>query len=484
MTLEEYAALDGMALAHLVRARQVRPEELAALANAAVAALNPELNAVVEVFEDAAAPAPGVDGPFYGVPFLAKDLVLQRAGRLNECGSRFAQGLRAEETSHLAERHDRAGLVTIGRTATPEFGFNVTTESLLSGPTRNPWDLSRSAGGSSGGAAAAVAAGIVPMAHANDGGGSIRIPAACCGLVGLKPSRGRISAGPGHGNILSGLAAEHAVTRSVRDCALLLDATAGPMPGDWLTLPHPASSFLAATDAIDAQPLKIGVTSRSWTGVAVHEEAVSAVRATAVLLESLGHEVREVQVQIDAEAFEAANADVWCASIAHPVASLEAETGRKADADVLEPATLACLDHGRRLSAVDHLKTETTLNRVSRQAARAFEDIDVLMTPVLAEPVAALGRFLPTQVADVRSFVDSLFTYAPFTALFNVTGQPAISLPLHMSRDRLPIGVQFVARPGEEHILLMLAAELERAIPWAGRRPPVHAASLASGPSR
>lgn len=476
MTLDEYVALDACGMADLVASGEVHPRELATAARAAIARANPHVNAVLEVFH--ATPPEQTAGPLAGVPFLRKDLLLQEEGQLSECGSRLSAGLRCRYTSELARRYARAGLNTIGRTSTPEFGFSVTTEPAYGGATRNPWNLAYSAGGSSGGAAAAVASGMVPMAHASDGGGSIRIPAACCGLVGLKPTRGRISFGPGHASALLGLCIEHAVTRSVRDCAALLDATQGAAAGDPFVIPAPLRTY---AEEVGAPPrrLRIAWTRSSWTGAEVDPEVAEAVERTAKLCEDLGHELTEARPKVDAEAFDEGNLRIWTAAIAYAVDKLSASMERAASAETLEAATLACFAHGKSLSAADLLEAEDLLNKSCRQAATFFADYDVLLTPTIARRVAKLGELDGTaHRGDARAWMHKIFAYAPFTALFNATGQPAIALPLAQDSNGLPIGMQFVARFGAEDVLFRLAGSLEAVAPWRDHRPPLWAASI------
>jgi amidase len=476
MTVDEYVELDACRMAELVSQRQLQASELAEAALAAIAKTNPHVNAVLEVFPDRVSKAQA-DGRFAGVPFLRKDLLIQEAGQLCECGSRLAVGLRCPTTSELAVRYARAGLNTIGRTNTPEFGFHVTTEPVLGGPTRNPWSLSHSAGGSSGGAAAAVASGMVPMAHGNDGGGSIRIPAACCGLVGLKPSRGRISLGPGHGTALLGLCVEHAVTRSVRDSAALLDVTHGASPGDPFIIPVPPRSY---AEEVGASPgrLHIAWTKNTWTDADVDPDVASAVQRTAALCEALGHRVVEAKPAIDAEPFGVANTRIWTAAIAYAVDRLVSTTGRSASLATLEHATLVAYEYGKSLSAADLLEAEDMLNKACRQASEFFAQYDVLLTPTIARRVASLGELdANAPIADAAEWTRRIFSYAPFTALFNATGQPAISLPLEQDPSGLPIGMQFVAGFGEEGLLFRLAARLEEAASWHRRRPAIWAAN-------
>lgn len=476
MTLNDYASYDAVGLAQLVRRGEISPRELAETALAAIAAVNPKINAVVETFPERAASATG-SGPLGGVPFLRKDILIQEEGGLTEFGSRLAAGLRMPNASELALRYRRAGLVILGRTATPELAFNATTENVKDGPTRNPWDVTRSVGGSSGGSAAIVAAGAVPAAHGNDGGGSIRIPAACCGIVGLKPTRGRVSLGPDHGTVLLGLVAEHALTRTVRDSAAILDATQGTSPGDPYVIAAPARPFSAELGA-PAGRLKIAYTKKAWTGVSVDPEIAAAVDRTAKLCSGLGHDLTETGPVIDAEAFSLATQNIWCGFIALGIEALASATGRKPGPETLEASSLACFAYGKSLTAVDLYRAEDVMNRVSRKTAAFFASYDVLLTPTVARRTLPIGDALLNGNAPdltAEKWVRQIFTYAPFTSLFNTTGQPAISLPLEQDGDGLPVGMQLVARYGAEATLFRLAASLEEARPWKDRHPAIWA---------
>ena len=476
MKLDEYSRYDAMGLAELVRQRAVTARELAQTALAAIAAVNREINAVVETFPEGAANATGA-GPLGGVPFLRKDILIQEMGGLTEFGSRLAAGLKMPNASELALRYQRAGLVTLGRTTTPELAFNATTENVKDGATRNPWDVSQSPGGSSGGSAAIVAAGAVPAAHGNDGGGSIRIPAACCGLVGLKPTRGRVSLGPDHGTVLLGLVVEHALTRTVRDSAVILDATQGAAPGDPYVIAPPARPYLEELGAPVGR-LRIAYTKKAWTGVDVAPELAAAVDRTAKLCSDLGHDLVEAGPVIDAEAFGVATQNIWCSFLALGIKGLSAATGREPGPRTLEASSLACLEYGKSLTAVDLYLADDVMNRTSRDVAKFFSSYDVLLTPTIAQRTLAIGAGLLNGNASgltAEKWVRQIFTYAPFTSLFNTTGQPAISLPLEQDSDGLPVGMQFVARYGEEALLFRLAASLELANPWKERRPAIWA---------
>jgi amidase len=468
MHTSEYLEYDATGLADLVRDGEVTAHELARCALDLVDERNPALNAVLETFEDvtdivAAAPQ---DAPFSGVPFLIKDLVIQAEGRTSEMGSRLAAGFQAPGDSDLMRRFREAGLVTLGRTATPEMGYNVATETLQAGVCRNPWNPEHSPGGSSGGAAAAVAAGIVPMAHANDGGGSIRIPAACCGLLGLKPTRGRVPIGPGAAEGLGGFGIEFAVTRSVRDAARLLDAVQGPGVGDPYRIPPPAQAYTAAMRQ-PPEGLVIAVCDEPWSGVPVDPEVRETLHAVAAACESMGHHVEAARPELDAEAFSRANTDLWSASIAHWIVDICAASGREAGPDTLEQSTLAVYEHGLSLSAVDLLHADDVFNRVNRDFGAFFARHDLLLTPTVAQLPWPVGQHASHGGSfTAQGWTDFVFTPAPFTAMFNCTGQPAVSLPLGRSESGLPIGIQFAAGYGREDLLLGLAAAFEETMPW------------------
>ena len=475
--MDELAFLDATAQADLVRRGEVKAGELVEAAIARIERLNPALNAVVTPMYElarAAATGPIPAGPFGGVPFLLKDLMAEYAGVPLTEGSAFLRDAYVStEDSELVARYKRAGLIVLGKTNTAELGILPTAEPRLFGPARNPWDRGRTTGGSSGGAAAAVAAGLVPMAHANDGGGSIRIPAACCALFGLKPTRGRTPLGPHYGDMYGGLAAEHAVTRSVRDSAALLDATAGPAPGDPYWAPPPARPFLNEVGA-DPGRLRIAFATTSLTGAAVHPDCVAAVRDAAALCADLGHEVEEASPAVDGRTLGRGFASVWAAGTAWAIDDWARRTGRTPTAALFEPLTWALQERGRELSAATYLLTVQDLQRLSRTVARFFLDYDVWLTPTVAEPPLPLGAFDSPPEEPTRGLRRS-GAFAPFTALCNCTGQPAMSVPLSWNGAGLPIGSHFAGRFGDEATLFRLAAQLEEARPWAERRPPAGA---------
>ncbi len=471
--MDDFTSLDATAQAGLVRRREVKPLELVEAAIRRIEQLNPRLNAVVTpLFEQArAAAADPPDGPFRGVPFLMKDLQATCAEVRHTAGSRLLADFVAPMDTELVTRFRAAGLIIVGTTNTPEFGILPTTEPALLGAARNPWDETRSTGGSSGGSAAAVAARLVPLAHANDGGGSIRIPASCCGLFGLKPTRGRNPLGPFVGDIMSGLVVEHAVTRSVRDSATLLDATAGADLGAPYWAPAAARAF---REEVGAPPgrLRIAVTTTAPTGVAIHPDCVAAVRDAATLCRDLGHEVEEAALPVSGEMMTECFITIWTTGVAWTVDSMARLTGRTASRDTVEPLTWALMEAGRQRSGADYLAAVQGLQMITRAIATFMREWDVLLTPVLAEPPPPLGTFDATPDNPLAGFMRAA-EYVPFTPLANATGQPAMSVPLSWTAAGLPVGAHFVGRFGDEATLFRLAAQLEAARPWAGRRPPL-----------
>ncbi|HLB26668.1 MAG TPA: amidase [Dehalococcoidia bacterium] len=479
--MDEFAFLDATAQADLVRRKEVKPVELVDAAIERIERLNPSINAVVTPMYDAArsaASGPLPDGPFAGVPFLLKDLSAAYAGVRLTSGSAFLRDYVPGYDSELVARYKRAGLVTVGKTNTPEFGLVPTTESALLGPARNPWDTERSTGGSSGGSAAAVAAGMVPVAHGGDGGGSIRIPASCCGVVGLKPTRGRNPLGPQVGDVLNGLVVQHVLTRSVRDCAAMLDATSGPDLGDPYWATPPERPFLQEVGA-DPGRLRIAFTTQSSTGTTVHPDCVAAVKEAAALCEELGHEVVEASPPINGPLLTQMFTIVWAAGAALSVDGTALLTRRTPAQELFEPLTWALAQMGRANSAPTYLTAVAFFQMMSRHIARFMVDHDVWLTPTVGEPPVPLGTFDAPPEDPMKGFLRAA-EFVPFTPVCNVSGQPAISLPLHWNADGLPVGTHFVGRFGDEATLFRLAAQLEQARPWAGRRPPVSAAAVSA----
>jgi amidase len=478
---EDTARLDATAQADLVRRGEASPVELVDAAIERIEASNGELNAVIhKLYDEGREAAVGdlPDGPFKGVPFLLKDLGAAFAGQPLHMGMQYLKDadFRSPVDTFLAQRFRQAGFVTIGKTNTPELGILPTTEPKAYGPSRNPWDTTRSTGGSSGGSAAAVASGMVPVAHANDGGGSIRIPASKCGLVGLKPTRQRISEGPLIGDNMSGLTVELVVSRSVRDTAAILEAVHGPAPGDPYVAPPPSRPY---TEELGADPgkLRIGLLTEPLLEAEPNEVVAEAARDAARLLESLGHEIEESH-PTGFEEMDVIDTFLtrWMAGQAATLDQLQAVVGREIGPGDVEPLTWALAEEGRRRSADRYLAAVGQHQLISRMIAEWFESgFDLLLTPTLGEPPPPLGTFDDSGDDPVAALMRGAQT-ATFTATFNVTGQPAISLPLHWSDDRLPIGVQLVAGFGEEDLLLRVASQLEEARPWSDRMPATVAA--------
>ncbi|SPL99035.1 unnamed protein product [[Actinomadura] parvosata subsp. kistnae] len=481
--MTEYAAFDAVGLAELVAKGEVSPAELQAAAHEAAQAVNPRINAIVETWRADDEPVPG-STPLAGVPFLIKDIGVAMAGRRMELGSRLAAGNVSGADSFLMRRFRRAGLVTFGRTATPELAYSNTTEPVLYGATRNPWDLGRSAGGSSGGAGAAVAAGVVPIAHATDAAGSIRIPASCNGLFGLKPTRGRVSAGPSADEVFNGLAVQGGISRTVRDSAALLDQIRGPEPGDPYFAQEPSRPY-AEEVTRDPGALRIGVLTQAWGGHRTAAPVADAVSRTARLLESLGHRVEEAEVDLGVgwEEFVLASARQWTANLTASIDALAAATGRPIDSSTLEPPVLAGYHYGRRVSGAQFVTALEIRNRIARSLARSFDAHDVLLTPTLPDLPVPLGTHAhAVEELDGLGWLRRLFDLSPFTAAFNVAGTPAMSVPVTADAETgLPIGMQFAAGYGREDLLFRLAGQLEQASPWSGRTPAVWAGNGSPG---
>jgi amidase len=418
--------------------------------------------------------------PFAGVPFLIKDLGLMYAGVPSEGGSRLLKGMIAQHDSELAVRHKRAGLVTIARTNTPEFGNSASTEPIANGPTRNPWDIRRSAGGSSGGSAAAVAAGITPMAHASDGGGSIRVPASYCGVFGLKPSRGRNPSGPDIEELLFGLVNDHVVSRSVRDSAAMLDATAGSELGGRILIAPPSESFFAAS-LRDPPRLRIAFTTHPRHGNGrAHTDCVKMMEDVASLCEDLGHDVREAAPDIDVDDVTQVFLEFAAAAARRVITAVQRGTGRPANRDTLEATTLKLLEYGESRTVADLLDAFDTLHRISLCLGNFFATCDIWLSPTSAISPPHLGYFNADDPAlSARDWIARILQACPYTAMFNESGQPAMSVPLHWSADGVPIGSHFAARLGAEETLFSLAGQLERARPWVHRRPAIHVNSAA-----
>ncbi len=490
---KEYDQYDGLGIAGLIREKQVSAQEVLEEAIGRIEKMNPRINAVIHPMYDEARHTlkEGLpEGPFSGVPFLLKDLLCSYAGVPLTQGSRAYRNFIPENDSEQVTRYKKAGVVVLGKTNTPEFGLMGITEPELHGPTRNPWNPDHTPGGSSGGSAAAVASGMVPLASGGDGGGSIRIPAAYCGLFGLKPSRGRNPSGPDYGRIWQGAVVEHVLTRTVRDSAAMLDATNGADTGAPYIIAEPQRPY---TEEVTRDPgtLRIGFCTRSPLGTEVHPECIRAVEHTARLLQGLGHVVEEAEPDIDGQAMARSYFIMYFGEIAADIEKIKDVLGRKPKPSDVEGPTWALGLLGRAYSAGEFVAAIRLWDVAARKMGAFHQNYDLYLTPTAAFPQARIGELQPSPAEQVlmkitnslglgrlmklsgivdKFAVESL-SRTPFTQLANLTGQPAMSVPLHWTADGLPCGVQFVAPFGDEAMLLRLAAQLEKAQPWFDRRP-------------
>ena len=481
MNFDEYCAYDATGLAELVRRGDVKAKELAVLAAKGVESVNPALNAVIEVFSDR---VEGLDeaslpsGPFRGVPFFLKDLGPRQKGRRQDGGSRLTQGYVADYSHFFTEKMEQSGLNILGRTTCPEFGVTGTTESTLTGATGNPWDPSRIAGGSSGGSAAIVAAGVVPMAHSNDGGGSTRIPASICGNVGLKHSRGRISYAPDGCDLSFPLFSEGVNARTVRDVAAFLDAVHGPAPGESILFCEPKRPFLEEVSQEPGQ-LRIAVCDGNWGPIPMHPDIAAEMQRVAKLCEDAGHKVEVAIPAFDYDRYLQVFRDIWCIDIAAMLDVEAAAMQRQVSLDTVEPMTLKMYEQGRTASAAERLMVSAELHVMSRQLGNFFESYDVLLTPTLAQATPHLGS--PADLQHDEMSLEDWFVFMlnliPYTPVNNLTGTPAISLPICQDPNGMPLGAHFMAPIGREDRLFSLAGQLEKISPWIGRRPNCHVTS-------
>ncbi len=468
----EYDQYDGLGLAALVAKRQITPLELLNAVKQRFEAINPKLNATAQVFFDKAEAQikQGLpSGPFKGVPFVLKDLGQQLAGTITSYGSRVFKDYTPDFDSTLVERYKQAGLVIFAKATSPEFGLTTTTESVLFGLTRNPWNLERTSGGSSGGSSSIVASRIVPMAHGSDGGGSIRIPASCCGLFGLKPTRGRVPVGPLQFEGWNGCSHHHALTISVRDSAALLDATAGMELGSPYFSPPPQRPFLNEIGA-DPGKLRIALAIDTPAGTPLDQECRKAASEAAKLCERLGHRVEEARLPIEDRWMREAFLTVLRVSLARTLDDAAKPLGRPVTDKDVEPVTWVIAQAGRSVSVIAYSRAIATMHQVGLAMAKFQQKYDVILSPTLAKPPVALG-VLSLSPASITQYTKDVTEFGPHTALYNVTGQPSMSVPLHWSSDGLPIGVMFSGRFGEDGLLLRLASQLEKARPWSGKRP-------------
>jgi amidase/6-aminohexanoate-cyclic-dimer hydrolase len=472
MAFKEYGSFDAVGLADLVRTRQVSARELLHEAIARTAKVDPQINAVVVKHYDYAERQLDnglADGPFTGVPFLLKDLDILEGTRTTSGASVYKDNI-ADHTGTLAQRFLAAGVAIFGKSSSPEFGLLPTTESRLFGPTRNPWNLAHSSGGSSGGAAAAVAARILPVAHASDGGGSIRIPASACGVFGLKPTRARNPFGPDRGEGWGGFSIGHVVSISVRDSAVMLDATQGPEPSSPYVAPKPERPY---ADEVQREPgrLRIAFTDKSPYGEAIDPEIAAAVRDVATLLTKLGHHVEERAPQLAADPAVVMRTMVG-ASTALNVRLAEQRFGRPMTDQDFEILTLAGAHNAGKITATDYVAAQLSAFHISRALAEFFGSCDVFLCPTLCSPPLRIGE-LNSMSEDLSHIAPILRRYMPGTSMFNMSGQPAMSVPLAWNSAGLPLGMMFSARFGDEATLFRLAGQLEQERPWGSKLPPV-----------
>ncbi|WP_246806147.1 amidase [Ensifer sp. ENS10] len=479
VTMDDFVNLDLTAQADLVKSGKATAWELVEAAIRRAKKVNPTINAIIAPLYDegrAEAAQAATDSLFAGAPFLVKDLYCHMSGVPTTGASRLTRSFVPARDSELMRRYRAAGLSTFGKTNLCEFGTLGTTEPKLFGPTRNPWNVGRSSGGSSGGAGAAVAAGIVPAAHGGDGAGSIRIPASCCGVFGLKPSRGRITLGPDLGDSTGGIVNEHVLSRSVRDSAALLDATQGSMPGDPYAAPPPSGGY---ADAIRMKPrrLRIGFTTASLLGTAVDPDCVAATTDVARLCESLGHEVVECAPSIDGETYRTLYKRFWAMTATRAITALARSRGEDPSGLVAEVESFNQYLYGvgSRISAADYLVDLNWFHTTGRTLANFLFDVDVWLTPTLGTPPPVLGHFDADRHGG-EAVMERFLEFLAFTTFANMVGLPAMSVPLYWTAGGLPVGTQFTGRFDDEATLLQLAAQLEEARPWAQRRPAVHAA--------
>ena len=466
MNNSEYFSYDALGLAELVRTKQISSSELLEVAIALTEKLDPKLNAVPIKHYDLAREKLNNktnSGIFNGVPFLLKDLNNYLKGTVTSGGSRVLENITADHSSELVKRTLNSGLNIFGKTNSPELGLTVTTEPVLYGPTRNPWDLDRSSGGSSGGASSAVAAGIIPMAQASDGGGSIRIPASCCGLFGLKPTRARTPLGPASLEGWGGQSIFHCVSVSVRDSAALLDVTSGPEKGAPYRSAHQDKSFL---EQINIEPgnLKIGYLEDS--SIAVDEEVKEVMNSTIDLCQKLGHSVESTKINFSSEEISLAIITIISSNVAYAVKSQSNQTGREVSNKFFENVTLQMAENGANFSAIDYVNAIKINHRLGQELEKMFDEYDVLLSPVLASPPVKIGT-IDMNTNDMKAYVERLTKYSPFTGIFNQSGQPSMSVPLFRTKDNLPVGSMFSAAFGNENLLFSLAGQLERTQPWA-----------------
>lgn len=465
MNNSEYFSYDALGLAELVRTKQISPSELLEIAIGLTEKLDPKLNAIpIKHFDLARENLKNQNntGIFNGVPFLLKDLNNYLEGTVTSGGSRVLKNIKADHTSELVKRTVDSGLNIFGKTNSPELGLTVTTEPVLYGPTRNPWSLDRSSGGSSGGASAAVASGIIPMAQASDGGGSIRIPASCCGLFGLKPTRARTPLGPASLEGWGGQSIFHCVSLSVRDSAALLDVTSGHEKGAPYRSAYQEKSFF---EQINIEPGKLKIGYLEDSNIPINADVKEIMDSTINLCEKLGHSIESTKINFSSEEISLAIVTIISSNVAYAVKSQSQQTGREISNEFFENVTLQMAENGKNFSASDYINAIKINHRLGQDLEKMFDKYDVLLSPVLASPPVKIGT-INMDTTDMKTYVERLTQYSPFTGVFNQSGQPSMSVPLYRTKDNLPIGSMFSAAFGNENLLFSLAGQLEQAEPW------------------
>lgn len=465
MNNSEYFSYDALGLAELVRTKQISPSELLEIAIGLTEKLDPKLNAIpIKHFDLARENLKNQNntGIFNGVPFLLKDLNNYLEGTVTSGGSRVLKNIKADHTSELVKRTVDSGLNIFGKTNSPELGLTVTTEPVLYGPTRNPWSLDRSSGGSSGGASAAVASGIIPIAQASDGGGSIRIPASCCGLFGLKPTRARTPLGPASLEGWGGQSIFHCVSLSVRDSAALLDVTSGHEKGAPYRSAYQEKSFF---EQINIEPGKLKIGYLEDSNIPINADVKEIMDSTINLCEKLGHSIESTKINFSSEEISLAIVTIISSNVAYAVKSQSQQTGRKISNEFFENVTLQMAENGKNFSASDYINAIKINHRLGQDLEKMFDKYDVLLSPVLASPPVKIGT-INMDTTDMKTYVERLTQYSPFTGVFNQSGQPSMSVPLYRTKDNLPIGSMFSAAFGNENLLFSLAGQLEQAEPW------------------
>ena len=480
MNLDEYCGLDGVAIGELIKNKDILPTEVAQLAKTAAENVQNDLNASVEIFQTPISRPSQSSGPLVGVPMFLKDILATIEGVKQECGSRLLKGTVSETTSHFSRRTLDAGLQVIGRSTCPEFGLTLTTESISEGITRNPWNPKKIAGGSSGGSAALVAAGVVPVAHSNDGGGSTRVPASACGNLGLKTSRGLVSLGPRLNDVLAPLVSEGCNSRTVRDTAAFLDIVSGREPGDAVLTTKEECGFLNH-HKISPKPLRVAVCGQSLLGnIPLDSFIQSELERIAQVLIDLGHEVELYTPPFFLDGQHVVNAfkTLWLSLAGASIGSAAINSGRAPGIETLEPVTLKMYEAGLKVSAIEKDLALSISNGLANEVADFFKVYDVLLTPTfISETPEVESNITLTSDLSLDDWFYNATSHVPHPALANLTGIPAISIPCATAPDGMPLGMQFFAPLGDDLLLLQIAYQIEQTLPWIERRPCVHASS-------